>query len=64
MTFLDFDTYEKVKEEAYAAYEDRSAWARKMTVNIAKAGYFSADRTIAEYNRDIWHLTPGIGRNE
>lgn len=63
MTFLDFDAYARVKETAYAAYEDRKSWARKMTVNIAKAGYFSADRTIAEYNRDIWHLMSGISRD-
>ena len=37
-------------------YEDKKAWAKKMLVNIAKAGYFSSDRTIAEYNRDIWKL--------
>ena len=44
------------KEQMLADYEDRMAWAKKMVVNIAKAGYFSSDRTIAEYNRDIWHL--------
>ena len=42
-------------EEALKAYEDRKTWAKKMIVNIAKAGYFSSDRTIAEYNNDIWH---------
>ena len=41
---------------ALAGYEDRLRWAEKMQVNIAKAGYFSSDRIIAEYNRDIWHL--------
>ena len=40
-----------------ADYEDQTAWAKKVLVNIAKAGYFSADRTIAEYNRDIWKLS-------
>jgi len=55
MTLLDFKAYTKKKEEALKAYEDRKAWAKKMIVNIAKAGYFSSDRTIAEYNNDIWH---------
>ena len=54
MTLLDFESYARKKEEAYADYEDRRAWAGKMLVNIAKAGFFSSDRTIAEYNRDIW----------
>ena len=56
MTLLDFRTYLAKKEEAYKAYEDRSSFASKMIVNIAKSGYFSSDRTIAEYNRDIWHV--------
>lgn len=56
MTLLDFKAYTKKKEEALKAYEDRLVWAKKMLVNIAKAGYFSSDRTIAEYNRDIWKL--------
>ena len=56
MTLLDVKDYIQKKEQAYADYEDRMAWAKKMVVNIAKAGYFSSDRTIAEYNRDIWHL--------
>ena len=56
MTLLDFEAYKKKKEEAFAAYEDRGAFAEKMIVNIAKAGYFSSDRTIAEYNRDIWKV--------
>ena len=55
MTLLDFKAYTKKKEEALKAYEDRKTWAKKMIVNIAKAGYFSSDRTIAEYNNDIWH---------
>ena len=55
MTLLDFKAYTKKKEEALEAYEDRKTWAKKMIVNIAKAGYFSSDRTIAEYNNDIWH---------
>ena len=56
MTFPDFKDYVKIKEQAYADYEDRVGWAKKMLVNIAKAGFFSSDRTIAEYNRDIWKL--------
>ena len=56
MTFLDFQSYVKTKDQAFKDYEDRTAWAKKMLVNIAKAGFFSSDRTIEEYNRDIWHL--------
>ena len=56
MTLLDFKEYVKKKEEALKAYENRTEWAKKMLVNIAKAGYFSSDRTIEEYNRDIWKL--------
>ena len=56
MTFPDFDAYVAAREQAYKDYEDRRAWAKKMLVNIAKAGYFSSDRTIEEYNRDIWKL--------
>ena len=56
MTLLDFRTYLAKKEEAYKAYEDRSSFASKMIVNIAKSGYFSSDRTIEEYNQDIWHV--------
>ena len=56
MTFPDFESYCKAKDEALEAYEDRKNWAKKMAVNIAKAGYFSSDRTIAQYNKDIWHL--------
>ncbi|MCF2683898.1 glycogen/starch/alpha-glucan phosphorylase [Faecalicatena contorta] len=54
MTLLDVKEYIEVKEKAFADYEDRIRWAKKMLVNIAKVGYFSSDRTIAEYNRDIW----------
>ena len=56
MTLLDLEEYIKVKDKAFADYEDRKAWGRKMMVNIAKAGFFSSDRTIAEYNSDIWKL--------
>ena len=56
MTLLDFDSYKEKKEEALRAYADQKTWAKKTLVNIANAGYFSSDRTIEEYNRDIWHL--------
>ena len=57
MTLLDTAEYIKVKDAAYDDYAtDKHAWNRKALVNIAKAGFFSSDRTIAEYNRDIWHL--------
>ncbi len=56
MTFLDFEDYVAKKEQAFEDYTDREAWAQKMLVNISKAGYFSSDRTIEEYNRDIWKL--------
>ena len=56
MTLPDFEEYVATKERIYAAYEDRMAWAKKMLVNISKAGFFSSDRTIAQYNEDIWHL--------
>lgn len=58
MTFPDFPDYVAAKERAYADFEDRSVWAKKMLVNIAKAGFFSSDRTIRQYNEEIWHLTP------
>ncbi len=57
MTLLDIKDYIQVKEKVFADYEDRSAWARKMLVNIGKAGFFSSDRTIAQYNEDIWKLS-------
>ncbi len=56
MTLLDIKDYIRVKEQAFADYEDRMSWARKMLVNISKAGFFSSDRTIAQYNEDIWKL--------
>ncbi|MDB8009071.1 glycogen/starch/alpha-glucan phosphorylase [Agathobacter rectalis] len=56
MTFPDFEDYCKTKEKAYADYEDKMAWAKKMLVNISKAGFFSSDRTIKQYNDEIWHL--------
>lgn len=56
MALLDLEDYIRTRERAYGDYEDRKAWADKMTVNIAKSGFFSSDRTISEYNRDIWKL--------
>jgi len=56
MTFPDFADYCKTKDQAFADYEDRLAWGRKMIKNIANAGFFSSDRTIAQYNEDIWKL--------
>ena len=56
MTFPDFQEYIAAKERAYEDYRDRMTWAKKMLVNIAKAGFFSSDRTIAQYNKDIWGL--------
>ena len=57
MTLLDLEDYIENKDRMFADYEDRAKWKKMMLVNIAKAGFFSSDRTIAEYNRDIWHLT-------
>jgi len=57
MTLPDFADYVEVKEKMLIDYEDRIGWARKMLVNISRSGYFSADRTVEEYNRDIWKLT-------
>ncbi len=56
MALLDVEDYITVKEQAVQDYGDRRAWARKMLVNIAKSGYFSSDRTIQQYNEDIWKL--------
>lgn len=56
MTLLDLEDYIKVKDQAIADYENRRKWQKMMLVNIAKAGFFSSDRTIMEYNRDIWKL--------
>lgn len=56
MSLLDLKTYIQTKDQAYNDYEDHLAWAKKSLINIANAGYFSSDRTIAEYNHDIWHL--------
>ncbi len=56
MTLLDLEDYIKVKEQMLADYDNRDVWLDKVIVNIAKAGFFSSDRTISDYNRDIWHL--------
>lgn len=56
MTLLDIKDYIKVKDQAFADYADRKSWAKKMLVNIAKAGFFSSDRTIRQYDEDIWKL--------
>ena len=56
MTLLDVKEYIQVKEKMLQDYADKNAWEKKMLVNIAKAGFFSSDRTIAQYNEDIWHL--------
>ncbi len=56
MTLLDIKEYIAVKDKMMGDYSDRMGWAKKMLVNTAKAGFFSSDRTIAEYNNDIWKL--------
>lgn len=56
MTLLDFKSYVNVKDACFEAYENRDEWARKMIMNIANAGFFSSDRTIADYNKDIWNV--------
>ena len=56
MALLDLEDYIAVKERCLTDYEDRDAWGRRMLVNIARSGFFSSDRTIAEYDQDIWHL--------
>jgi len=56
MTLLDLEEYIEVKDKMFADYEDKLMWKKMMLTNIAKAGFFSSDRTIADYNRDIWKL--------
>ncbi len=56
MTLLDLEAYISTKEHAFNRFEDRLSWRKMMLVNIAKAGFFSSDRTIADYNKEIWHL--------
>ena len=60
MTLLDLEDYIKVKDKMFEDYEDRAKWQSMMLVNIAKAGFFSSDRTIEEYDRDIWHLRESV----
>jgi starch phosphorylase len=55
-TLLDFEEYKETKDKAFKDYEDRKAWKKKMVKNIASSGYFSSDRTISDYNNDIWKL--------
>ena len=55
MTLIDLAEYIDKKEEVYAAYEDQDAWNKKVVYNIAEAGFFSSDRTIEQYDKDIWH---------
>ena len=59
MTLLDLKEYICAKEKLLDSYEDRMEWAKKMLVNIANAGYFSSDRTIAQYEKEIWKLSEG-----
>ena len=56
MTLLDLEDYIETKDRMIEDYEDQTKWRKMMLVNIAKAGFFSSDRTIEEYNRDIWKL--------
>jgi starch phosphorylase len=56
MTLLDFESYRKTKDLMLSDYEDKMRWGRKMLLNISNSGYFSSDRTIGEYNKEIWHL--------
>ncbi len=56
MTLIDLESYIEKKDQIFADYENRDKWKKMMLTNIAKAGFFSSDRTINEYNRDIWHL--------
>ncbi|MFL2136367.1 glycogen/starch/alpha-glucan phosphorylase [Ruoffia sp. FAM 24228] len=56
MALIDLEEFIEIKEKVYEDYEDHDTWTRKALINIAKAGFFSSDRTINEYNRDIWHL--------
>ena len=56
MTLLDLESYSAVKETALLDYENRAWWKGKSLVNIARSGFFSSDRSIRDYNNDIWHL--------
>jgi starch phosphorylase len=56
MTLLDLEDYIETKDRMFEDYKDEDKWKKMMLTNIAKAGFFSSDRTISEYNRDIWKL--------
>ena len=56
MTLPDFESYRETRDRMLGDYEDRKAWAKKTLINISKEGFFSSDRTIEEYNKDIWKL--------
>ena len=56
MVLKDFDSYLQASKKIETEYLSRDTWGEKCLVNIANSGWFSSDRTIAEYNRDIWHL--------
>jgi starch phosphorylase len=56
----DFKAYKEAQEKINEMYKDQESWNKKCLINIARSGYFSSDRTIEEYNRDIWHLTKVI----
>ena len=56
MTLLDLEDYIEKKDKMFEDYKNEAKWKKMMLVNIAKAGFFSSDRTIEEYNRDIWKL--------
>ena len=56
MALLDVEEYTAVRSRLLSDYEDRTEWSKKMLINTAKSGFFSSDRTIAQYNHDIWHL--------
>ena len=56
MTLLDIEDYIKTKDQVFEDYLDRETWNKKVLVNISKAGFFSSDRTIEQYNNDIWKL--------
>ena len=64
MTLLDFEDYVKTKEKAFSDYESTEEWAKKMLINISKAGYFSSDRSIKQYNDDIWHLSSSLYKSD
>ena len=57
MTLIDLEEFIAVKEKVYEDYEHNEIWQRKSLINTAKAGYFSVDRTISDYNKEIWHLS-------